>query len=89
MAETLEAEPAGEQTLNPASEPAPEDAAAMEVAEKKLARQRDREVRTILKKLLDELIESYASDGHGIEIREIVLQRKSGGKSGEYRRAKK
>ncbi len=25
----------------------------------------------------------------GIEIREIVLQRKSGGKSGEYRRAKK
>jgi len=25
----------------------------------------------------------------GIEIREIVLERKSGGKSGEYRRAKK
>ena len=25
----------------------------------------------------------------GIEIREIVLQRKSGGKSGEYRRAKR
>jgi cyclic pyranopterin phosphate synthase len=25
----------------------------------------------------------------GIEIREIVLQRKSGGKSGEYRRARK
>jgi len=27
--------------------------------------------------------------GKGIEIREIVLERKSGGKSGEYRRAKK
>jgi cyclic pyranopterin phosphate synthase len=25
----------------------------------------------------------------GIEVREIVLQRKSGGKSGEYRRVKK
>jgi cyclic pyranopterin phosphate synthase len=25
----------------------------------------------------------------GIEIRDIVLERKSGGKSGEYRRAKK
>jgi cyclic pyranopterin phosphate synthase len=25
----------------------------------------------------------------GIEIREIVLERKSGGKSGEYRRARK
>jgi segregation and condensation protein B len=36
------------------------------------ARQRDREVRAILIKLLEELIASYASDDRGIEIREIA-----------------
>jgi segregation and condensation protein B len=36
------------------------------------ARLRDREVRGILRKLLDELIASCASDGRGIEIREIA-----------------
>jgi segregation and condensation protein B len=39
---------------------------------KRQARQRDREVRAILKQLLDELISSYAHDGRGIEIREIA-----------------
>jgi len=50
----------------------PEDAAAVESAMKKLARQRDREVREILRQLLDELIRSYASEERGIEIREIA-----------------
>ena len=36
------------------------------------ARQRDREVRAILAQLLEELIQSFASDGRGIEIREIA-----------------
>ena len=56
------------------SEPAGEleDPAATEAAAKRLARQRDREVRGILKQLLDELIATYHSDGRGIEIREIA-----------------
>jgi segregation and condensation protein B len=48
---------------------APADA---EAEEKRLARQRDREVRTILRGLLDELIATYASDDRGIEIKEIA-----------------
>jgi segregation and condensation protein B len=39
---------------------------------KRLARQRDREVKAILRQLLDELIASYAPDGRGVEIREIA-----------------
>jgi segregation and condensation protein B len=39
---------------------------------RRLARQQDREVRTILRGLLDELIASYASDDRGIEIKEIA-----------------
>jgi segregation and condensation protein B len=56
------------------SEPAGEleDAAAAEAAAKRLVRLRDREVRAILKQLLDELIAAYKSDGRGIEIREIA-----------------
>jgi len=36
------------------------------------ARQRDREIRGVIKQLLDELIVTYASDDRGIEIREIA-----------------
>jgi segregation and condensation protein B len=39
---------------------------------KRAARLRDREVRAILRPLLDELIQSYAADSRGIEIREIA-----------------
>jgi segregation and condensation protein B len=39
---------------------------------KRQARQRDREVRTILRQLLDQIIATYASDDHGVEIREIA-----------------
>ncbi len=39
---------------------------------KRMARLRDREVRGILRTLIDELIATYAADGRGIEIREIA-----------------
>src|SRR5579862_5890056 len=39
---------------------------------KRLARQRDREVKAILRGLLDEIMATYESDGRGIEIREIA-----------------
>jgi segregation and condensation protein B len=56
------------------AEPAPEPAAAADpdAEAKRLARQRDREVRAILRQHLDELIQSCASDSRGIEIREIA-----------------
>jgi segregation and condensation protein B len=44
----------------------------VEVESKRLARQRDREVKAVLKQLLDELIAGYTSDGRGVEIREIA-----------------
>jgi segregation and condensation protein B len=43
-----------------------------EAEAKRQARLRDREVRVLLRQLLDELIESYASDSRGLEIREIA-----------------
>jgi segregation and condensation protein B len=49
----------------------PVDADA-ELEARRLARQRDREVRAVLRQLLDELIAGYASDDRGIEIREIA-----------------
>jgi segregation and condensation protein B len=48
------------------------DEAAMEAALKREARLRDKEVRSILRQLLDELIDEYASDDRGVEIREIA-----------------
>jgi segregation and condensation protein B len=47
-------------------------ASDIELEAKRLARQRDREVREILRGLLDELIADYASSPRGIEIREIA-----------------
>ncbi len=46
--------------------------AEAELELRRIARLRDREVREILRPLLDELIASYASDGRGVEIREIA-----------------
>jgi segregation and condensation protein B len=43
-----------------------------EAESKRLGRQKDREVRAVLKQLLDELIASYQADGRGLEIREIA-----------------
>jgi segregation and condensation protein B len=46
--------------------------ADIEAESRRLARQRDREVKAVLKQLLDELIASYSADGRGVEIREIA-----------------
>ena len=43
-----------------------------EAEAKRAARQRDREVKAILRQLLDELIADYAADDRGVEIREIA-----------------
>jgi segregation and condensation protein B len=43
-----------------------------ELAAKREARQRDREVKAVLRQLVDELIALYASDDRGVEIREIA-----------------
>jgi len=43
-----------------------------ELEAKRAERKRDRDVREILRGLLDELIAEYASEGRGIEIREIA-----------------
>jgi segregation and condensation protein B len=71
-----------EPPVEPAADPNPEasaepaESAAVdaddELEVRRLARQRDREVRAVIRQLLDELISSYASDGRGIEIREIA-----------------
>ena len=61
-------EPAADQQ-NPPSDEASADA---ELEARRQARQRDREARAIIRQLLDELIADYASDGRGVEIREIA-----------------
>jgi segregation and condensation protein B len=43
-----------------------------ETEAKRLARQRDREVKAVLKQLLDELMATSQADGRGVEIREIA-----------------
>jgi segregation and condensation protein B len=43
-----------------------------EAEAKRQARQRDREVKAILRQLIDELITYYANDDRGVEIREIA-----------------
>jgi segregation and condensation protein B len=53
-------------------EPNPADVAAAEAEAKRLAKQQDREIKAILRQLLDELITAYAADGRGMEIREIA-----------------
>jgi segregation and condensation protein B len=54
------------------AELATSEASDSEAAAKRLARQRDREVKAVLRQLLDELIASYAADERGVEIREIA-----------------
>ena len=51
---------------------AEQDAAGVEADARRAARQREREVRNILREVLDEIVASYASDGRGVEIREIA-----------------
>ena len=50
----------------------PQETAATESDEKKMARQRDRQVRQVLQGVLQELMSDYASSDRGMEIREIA-----------------
>src|ERR1700677_1098266 len=63
---------AGEEVTGEAAADAEAEAVDAEAEEKRLARQRDRDARTVLRELLDELIATYASDDRGIEIKEIA-----------------
>jgi segregation and condensation protein B len=69
-------DPADDANTEPDSGADPETASSDEAAAaaslKREARQRDREVRAILRQLLDELIAEYTSDNRGVEIREIA-----------------
>ena len=64
----------GAELAEVAAEPAdaPDAPLDIEAEARRLARQRDREIKAILRQLLDELIASYASDTRGVEIREIA-----------------
>jgi segregation and condensation protein B len=68
-------EPAGEDDVQLESTESAPDVAAQpdpEAEAKRAARQRDREIKAILRQLIDELIAYYASDDRGVEIREIA-----------------
>ena len=64
----MEAEP----VVEASSKPIAEQTVDPEAEAKRAQRQRERDVREILRGLLDELIAEYASDSRGIEIREIA-----------------
>jgi segregation and condensation protein B len=65
-----DAEPVSE--TPPEANPETDADAAAELEARRLARLRDREARVIIRQLLDELIADFASDGRGVEIREIA-----------------
>ena len=56
----------------PAAEESSAKAEGSEGDEKKIARQRDRQVRQVLQQVMDELIAEYANGERGMEIREIA-----------------
>ena len=62
------------ETAEPASESAQNESASLdpEAEARRAARLRDREIKAILRQLVDELIAYYASDDRGVEIREIA-----------------
>jgi segregation and condensation protein B len=62
---------AGEE-LVPAAEEQPQTPEATDAEARKLARLKEREVRGILRGLIDELIAQFTSDERGVEIREIA-----------------
>jgi segregation and condensation protein B len=65
--------PPTEAIAQPEAELSPEAAAeAAATEEKRLARQRDREIREELRITLDELIADYATSNRGMEIREVA-----------------
>jgi segregation and condensation protein B len=60
---------AGDAAPDPSDSALPADP---EAEARRLARQKDREIKAILKQLLDELIAGYQADARGVEIREIA-----------------
>lgn len=70
---TAEVRPAEAAAQPEFSEPI-EDAAPPdpEAEAKRIARQRDRDIKTVLRQIIDELVLEYANDERGIEIREIA-----------------
>jgi segregation and condensation protein B len=56
----------------PDPEAAASDGTVDEAEAKRLAKNREREVKAILRQILDELTAEYASDSRGVEIREIA-----------------
>jgi segregation and condensation protein B len=67
-----EAAPPVQAEAAPDAELPAELSAETELELKRQARLRDREVRGILRQILDEIIADYAADGRGVEIREIA-----------------
>ena len=63
-----------EPSVQPVSEEPSAESAGLdpEAEAKRLARQRDRDIKAILRRLIDELIADYANDERGIEVREIA-----------------
>ena len=59
-------------STRPSPQRAEESQPDPEAEAKRAARQRDREIKAILRQLIDELIAYYASDDRGVEIREIA-----------------
>jgi len=70
--QSAEASPSESEPTEPAPVQAGNDAVDPEIEARRAERNRDREVRQILRAILDELIAEYASEGRGIEIREIA-----------------
>jgi segregation and condensation protein B len=72
--QTIQAVEATEATeaAEPVEATAPIEPIDPELEAKRAERKRDREVREILREILDELIAEYAQDSRGIEIREIA-----------------
>jgi segregation and condensation protein B len=62
---------AAPETAKPAEEEPPAEQTG-DAGEKKAARQRDREIRVVLERVLDELIAEYANGDRGMEIRQIA-----------------
>jgi segregation and condensation protein B len=72
MKESIAAPDLVAEAAKPTTEVDSESAGDAELEARRIARQREREAREILRGILDELIAEYAQDDHGIEIREIA-----------------
>ena len=78
--ELLTLEPGAEAAAEESEAPPPDHTAdagevaavAVEIDEKRLGRQRERQIRLVLQGVLDELMKDYAGNDRGMEIREIA-----------------